>query len=568
MLTLTANPGFALILAAVAVFASPRISRVPIMVTAAALSLWLILSPPFGDYARTAQIGLQVTLLRLDAMSQMFGMAFAAGAVMMALASGARGHRLEDAAIMLMGGAGMTAVFAGDLISFVAAIELATIAGAWIIFSARAGAAYDAGVRFFIWQGLGGLLLLAGVAFHLADGFGSEFTRLPADSVGGAFFLAGLAIKVAAPIAHVWLKDALANASSIGAAALAVFAAKAGLYGLARGFSGEALLVPAGAAMAVIGALMALADDDIRRAVGYSLIAQMGLIVAAIGVGAPLSLAGAAAHVFTTTLAYGALTLAAGFIAERTGETSASALGGLARAMPLTALFATIAGLSAAAAPGFAGYVSTTLSLEAIESAGQREAWFVLLGASAACAAFAAVRLPVALFFGRMRTAPREERAHSYASLQAMALAAFLCITVGLAPGWLLDLLPPAPVAYSAYAVDRLAPRIEFFAAALFAAGLMHMIGFGVTQRKRALLDVDAFLRGPAAAIARWCGIVTLRVYGGVRAAGDAAASGAARALAAFARATDRPYADGPAGALAALAGALGLVVLVYVFAM
>ena len=60
------------------------------------------------------------------------------------------------------------------------------------------------------------MLLLCGVAFHLAEGFNVEFAPLRADSVGGAFFFAGLFIKAAAPLAHVWFKDGIASASPVG----------------------------------------------------------------------------------------------------------------------------------------------------------------------------------------------------------------------------------------------------------------------------------------------------------------------------------------------------------------
>ncbi len=562
MISIPANPGFALLFGALIAFATPRGLRGPVMLAASAACVALIFARDFGDYDRFAQIGLTVVLLRLDALSQVFGLACAIGAILMAMATSGRVNRHEDAAIFLLGGAATTAAFAGDLISFIAATELCGVAGAWVLLAGGGRAALPAGVRFLMWQGLGGLLLLTGVAFHLADGFDSSFTRLPADSWGGAFFLAGLAIKAAAPFVHVWLKDALSRASTVGAAALAIFATKVALYGLARGFSGEALLIGAGAAMALAGAVYAFAEDDIRRAFAYSLIAQTGLIVAAIGVGAPLSLAGAAAHAFTTTLSYGVLFLMLGAALDASGARRFSSIGGLGRAMPLTALFAVLAGLGAAAAPGLSGYVSETLTLHAISASGWRWPSLALSGAAAATAGLFALRLP-AIFLGPARGAATRDA--PFGILLAAAFGSFISLAIGAAPGWLYALLPPAPVSFHPYSGDRVGGHLQLIASAAAAVFLLRALGLAGRERSTRLLDIDALYEGPAAGVARWVGVVLLRIYGGVRAAVREVGARATSLAWSAAQASDRMH--GAAAGWLALGGALALILAFYVIA-
>lgn len=564
MLTISPNPGFALIIGALLAFASPKAFRGPIMLISPIACLALILWKPFGDYRGFSQIGLEVVQFRLDELSQIFGLAFAFGAILVALASGARRHRYEDAAMLFMAGGATTAVFAGDLISFIAAGELSALAGAWIVLAAGGKSALGAGVRLLIWQGFGGLLLLCGVAFHLADGFGPKFDQLAADSVGGAFFLAGLGIKVGAPLAHVWLKDAISSASPVGAVAISMFSAKLAVYALARGYGGEAMLVPVGAAMAIGGALYALAEDDLRRALAYSLLAQIGLAVAALGAGGRLGLAGAAAHAFTTAFAYAILFLAVGAVLLRTGTARASQLGGLARAMPLTALFCFAGALAAAGAPGFAVFVSEGLAQEAVQGEGWMNAWIALLAASAGAVALTAVRIPASLFFGRIRALPSAEA--PFHLLLGMALASFFCGAVGLAPSWLLDMAPPSPLLVDVFALDRAGPRLELLAAAAAGYGALMLTGLAAHKRPNDLLDVDAFYRGPATRLARFVGRTLMHAYAAFKTAMDRGLEMLGQALTAISRASDRPYATGTLSAAGTLGAFLLILVLVYVF--
>ncbi len=367
----TLNPGFALIAAALLVLALPMAARAPAMVAAGFAAMWLLLEPEFGAAGAVAQMGLAVVPRTLDELNQVFGIAFIAAAIMIALYSSARRNRYEDAAIMLLAGSTLTALFVGDLVSFIAATALAGLASAWVVFASPEENAGAAGARLLIWCGLEGLLFLAGVAFHVSSGAEySVLALLRVDQIGGAFIFAALMIRVGAPLAHVWVKDAIGHASSTGAPAISAFTSLLGVYAIARLFEAEPLLIPIGAAMIILGAFYAAAEDDPRRAGAYGLIAQTGLCVALMGIGSPLALAGAVAHAFTVIIAFVLLQMALGAMHARIGSVRLSALAGASRAMPITVALMFVGGAAASGVPGLATYASLAVALEAAGAMG------------------------------------------------------------------------------------------------------------------------------------------------------------------------------------------------------
>ena len=546
MLAITLNPGFVLIVMALTMFATPRGLRAPAMAGAAMLAMWLLLDHEFGAAAAVAQMGLPVVLLNLDALNRVFGIAFLIALVLIAIYSSARRNRYEDAAILLLAGGAVSALFVGDLVSFVAAVSLAGLAAAWLVFASDQPRANGAGVRVLVWHGLEGLLLLAGVAFHISAGAeNSVFARLDVRSIGGGFIFAALMIRIGAPLAHVWLKDAAGHASSVGAVVLSVFPAMLGVYALARLFPAEQLLPWVGAAMVVVGVMFTAAEDDMRRAAAYGLTAQIGVCVALIGVGSPLARAGAEAHAFTTLFGFMLLQMAWGAVLAGAGATRMSDLTGLSKAMPLSAAFVFLGGLAGAAAPGFAAYVSLAVALEATAAWDFRWLNALIAGASGALAVCLALRPALAAYQPPLRPTPMKDA--PFPMLLASALAAFFCISVGLSPSWLYR-LTPTELTFAPYALDRLVPQMELVGAAGAAYLALRSFGLTIKERRIRLLDMDALYRGPVAGAGRWTGVVLLRVYGALRIGLERSADRSGKLLAALARACDRPYADQMSG--------------------
>ena len=560
MLAITLNPGFVCILAALIALAAPRIVRPGLIVGAAALALWLMLDREFGAAMAARQMGLPVVLLNLDALNRIFGIAMLMALIIIGVASGARRNRPEDAAILLLAGGAVSALFVGDMISFVAAASLSGIAAAWTVFASPVPNAARSGARLLIWFGLEGLLFLVGVAFQLsAEAGSSDISRLGVASLGGAFIFTALLLRIGAPFAHVWIKDAIAHASPVGAAALSAFSAMLGVYALARLFPNEPLLVPIGMSMAVLGAAFAIAEDDLRRATASGLTAQLGVCAMLIGIGSPLARAAADAHAFTTVFAFLALTLALGAVLGRLGHVRASQLEGVARAMPLTAALMLFAGVAVAGAPGVATYVTTAIAFEAAAQANRTAPWAIIACVSAALLIALMLRPALQIYRAPPGLVVRNNEA-PFPMLLATALAAFFCISIGLAPAWLYGLLP-AELAFAPYEIERAAPQLELLGAV--GAAYLVLRAFKLTAPERALrvLDVDAIYRGPAAGAGRWIGVVLLRVYGAWRTQWERFAAAAGAGLARLLSLSDRPYRGGAWSATHFAAVALALAI-------
>lgn len=561
MLAIALNPGFVMLAGALIVLAAPAAFRTPVMILSAIGALALLLAPDYGRYGAFAQIGLTMAPLALDALNYLFGLAFIVATMLIAIYASGRDKRYEDAAILLLAGAATSAMFVGDLVSFVAAAELAGLAATWIVFCAGERGAYRAGVRLLIWQGIEGLLLLAGVAFVISDGLRTEFGQMDARTIGGALFLGGLAIRVGAPLAHVWLKDVVPRASPAGAVALAVFPALVGVYGLARAFPGEPALIYGALGMMAIGAAFACAEDDLRRAMTYSLQAQLGVAIASIGLASPAGLAGGAAHAFTTTFAYLLVFMALGVFVRRYGSASAAALQGAAQTAPATTALLAIGALAAVTAPGLSGYVSFAVAREAARG---DVPWLapVFVAVAALAAAHTLMRPFLVIFTPPRRPLPAPPRAPVFSMLLAMTIAAFLCLMIGVAPAWLYALTPPGPIVFWPFTLSAVTMQVS----ALFGAAAAYMavraVGLAPGERAMRIMDVDALYRGPFAGIGRWTGVVMLRLYGVWQTMSGAGAGRIGRAFAAFARAGDRPYRDawGGAAGFAAIVMVLALI--------
>jgi multicomponent Na+:H+ antiporter subunit D len=313
-------------------------------------------------------------------------------------------------------------------------------------------------------------------------------------------------------VAHVWLKEAAAQTSGASVAALLVFTPLLGAYGLARAYVGETALVYVGVAMTVLPALHAMAEDDLKRSLGYGLVVQLGFIVACIGVGSPLALAAAAAHAAATALAFAVLAMALGLVEARTGTTRASRLGGLGATMPVTTAFASIAALSIAGAPLTMGFASLALVFDAFARSDQEVIYIVLVAAAGAAVAHTAVKIPYAAFLAppRGKLAPPTHFGEPHL---AMLAAVVLILGAGMAPGWLYAFLPPDAIRFSPYDWGRLMMHIELaiFAGLAFAAARAARL-HEADSRSAALLDVDTLIHGPL-----W------RLAGAVGRAGEAA---------------------------------------------
>jgi NADH-quinone oxidoreductase subunit M len=178
--------------------------------------------------------------------------------------------------------------------------------------------------------------------------------------------LAGFAIKVPMFPFHTWLPLAHVEAPTAGSILLAGVLLKVGSYGLLR-FNmamtplGAVSLFPLLATLAVIGiiygALVALAQTDIKRLVAYSSVSHMGFVVLGMFALNGTGMDGSVIQMINHGITTGALFACVGILYERYHTREMDEVGGLWNRLPILAFFLIVSALGSAALPGLNGFV-------------------------------------------------------------------------------------------------------------------------------------------------------------------------------------------------------------------
>lgn len=181
----------------------------------------------------------------------------------------------------------------------------------------------------------------------------------------------GMSLKLALFPLHVWLPNAYAFAPSVATAFLAATATKVAVYLMLRfmfsifGVSTTLASLPIGeifvtlALAAMFGAsIVAIFQENVKRMLAYSSVAQIGYITLGIGIANHAGLTGGIVHLFNHAIMKAALFMVLGAVVYRIGSVKIDALAGIGRRMPITMGAFVIAGLSIIGTPGTAGFIS------------------------------------------------------------------------------------------------------------------------------------------------------------------------------------------------------------------
>ncbi len=233
--------------------------------------------------------------------------------------------------------------------------------------------------------GIGGLYIVTGslnfadISVRLVD-VADDQMRIILMSM--AFVVTGVSLKLALFPLHVWLPNAYAYAPSFATAFLAGTATKVAICLLLRllfsVFGGsvafitlpvkDVFLVLSVAAM-FIASFAAVFEQNVKRMLAYSSVAQIGYITLGIALANQAGLTGSLVHIFNHAIMKTALFLALGAVAYRAGVMRLRDLSGIGRKMPLTMAAFVVAGLGLMGVPGTAGFISKWyLALGAIDA--------------------------------------------------------------------------------------------------------------------------------------------------------------------------------------------------------
>ncbi len=367
-------------------------------------------------------------------------------------------------------------VLAGNVITLFVFWELTSLTSYLLIgLDHDRPTARAAALQALLVTGGGGLALLAGLLLLGQVGGSLELATLLGNGTAIRehalyppillLILLGAFTKSAQVPFHFWLPNAMEAPTPVSAYLHSATMVKAGVYLLARlspvlgGTEGWHYLVTgAGMATMLLGALLALAQTDLKRILAYSTVSTLGALVLLLGLDTTLSVKAAMLFLLVHALYKGALFLVAGAVDHEAGTRDIRRLGGLARAMPITAIAAGLAALSMAGLPPMLGFINKELLYEAKLQA-PRAAGLVTAAGVAANILLVAVAGIVGFrpFFGRGGETPKKPHEAPLALWLGPAVLAGLGVLSGLFP----DALPSTLVSAAASAVRAQPTEIE-----------------------------------------------------------------------------------------------------------
>ena len=235
-------------------------------------------------------------------------------------------------------------------------------------------------VKFFLFTMFGSVLMLVGIIFLYIKAGSSTFAineiigkvELTHTEQIWLFLAFGLAFAIKVPVFpfHTWLPDAHTEAPTAGSVILAGVLLKLGTYGFVRfgmPLFPEAMrtLAPLVMLLSVIGivygAFISYVQKDVKRLVAYSSVSHLGFVMVGIAAMTEESVTGAVLQMVNHGICTGGLFIAIGFLYEQRHTRQIEDFGGIAKQVPLFAVFFMILTLGSIGLPGTNGFIGEFL---------------------------------------------------------------------------------------------------------------------------------------------------------------------------------------------------------------
>ncbi len=277
----------------------------------------------------------------------------------------------------------------GDAFNLFIFLEISSLSSYALIALGSDRRAFTASYQYLIMGSVGATFILIGIGLLYMMTGTLNLTDLAARLPGVAetrtvrsafaFLTVGIGLKLALFPLHLWLPNAYTYAPSAVAAFLAATATKVAVYVLLRfvfsvfgvGFAFDAMplsmiLVLLAVAAVLSASVVAIFQENLKRMLAYSSVAQIGYMVLGISLASVTGLTASILHLFNHALMKGALFMALGCVMYRLGTVHLPALRGLGFRMPWTMAAFVIGGLSLIGVPLTVGFISK---------------WYLVLGA-------------------------------------------------------------------------------------------------------------------------------------------------------------------------------------------
>ncbi len=219
---------------------------------------------------------------------------------------------------------------------------------------------------------------------------GIRFEEIP-DGTRTAIFatlLVAFGIKAAVFPLDAWLPDSYPTAASLVTAVFAGLLTKVGVYSIIRvkmtvfpDGSLNTLLMWVALATMVIGIMGALAQNDIKRLLSFTLVSHIGYMIFGIALGTPQGLSGAIFYAVHHILVQTSLFLVVSLIERQMGSSQLRRLGSLLYTAPVIALLYMIPALNLGGIPPFSGFIGKVLLIQAGAEEGSWLSWVLIIGA-------------------------------------------------------------------------------------------------------------------------------------------------------------------------------------------
>ena len=454
-----------------------------------AVAFYLISQLQVGSSWQVHFFGFDLTFLRVDKLSKVFGYIFTLNAVAAFVYAFYLKDSTQHMAALFYIGSAIGVVFAGDLVSLYFFWEVMAVASTFLILSRKTKKAQAAGMRYILLHIFGGLCLLAGMVIYITETGSIAFDAMTDRNLGTYLILIGILVNAAAPPLHAWLPDAYPEATVTGGVILSAYTTKTAVYTLVRGFPGWEVLIVVGCMMTLYGIIYALLENDMRRILAYSIINQVGFMVTGVGIGTMMSLNGTVAHAFCHIIYKALLWMSAGSVLYMVGKSKCTDLGGLYKTMPWTLIFGAIGALSISSFPATSGFTSKSLIIDGAIHEHLVWVWLILEIASAGVFLHAGIKFPYFVFFAKDKGLRPGET--NKPMLIAMGFLAFMCIFLGLYPQPLYNILP-YEVHYQAYTFNHVIAQLQL----LMLSALVFFLFLKLLKRTETIsLDTDWFYR-------------------------------------------------------------------------
>jgi multicomponent Na+:H+ antiporter subunit D len=287
------------------------------------------------------------------------------------------------------------AFLAGDLFNLYVGFEILLTASYVLLTLGGTGPRVRAGVTYVVVSVISSVLFLIAIAMiygatgtvNMAD-LAGKLAQLDPDvqMVLHVMLLVGFGIKAAVFPLSFWLPDSYPTAPAPVTAVFAGLLTKVGVYAIVRTetllFPGDRvnviLLVVALLTM-IVGILGALAQNDIKRVLSFTLVSHIGYMIFGLGMSNVLGLGATIFYVVHHITVQTSLFLVTGLIEQRAGTANVDRLGGLARISPLIAILFFIPAMNLAGIPPFSGFLGKVGLVQAGVGAQTPMAWALVI---------------------------------------------------------------------------------------------------------------------------------------------------------------------------------------------